>query len=139
MGTDHAHGTTDGANRRAPCRPDRPSASEHVSPIGALQHPWKQVVWAAITQPDAGVSAEPLCKQDALALGAEADGRFSKQVEASGPNLNLARSSVGHAQPRTGIRYCAVPSDIVDVLGPATPSTRALCPCAVCERVPRCP
>jgi NADPH:quinone reductase-like Zn-dependent oxidoreductase len=51
----------------------------------------EQVAWAAITQLDSGESTKTPGTQDALALRGGSNGRFSKKVEASGPNLDLVR------------------------------------------------
>jgi len=69
--------------------PDRPSRCDGTNPyrgstLGALRRPWEQqVAWAAITQLDTGVCAEPSGTQDALAPWVEANGCFPQEIEAS--------------------------------------------------------
>lgn len=69
----------------APTDPPRSDGTDpdRGSTLGALQRPWEQVTWAAITQLDTGVCAEPSGTQDALALWVEANGCFPQEIEAS--------------------------------------------------------
>ena len=68
--------------------------SQPLARLGTIQ---EQVAWAAITQLDSGESTKTPGTQDALALRVDTNGRFSKEVEASGPNLDLVRSGISHA------------------------------------------